>query len=320
MRKIYFLQIVFSLLLLSCQNDVSQKETITEKVENRGANKENWWDKLPRPEWKKFQQIETSSKWFEAYQITPNIKALYEPGQFEEVISYLIIGEEKALLWDTGTGIGDMKKLVSELTDLEVIVLNSHTHYDHVGGNYQFETIYGLNTEFTDKNAHGKTHEVAKEFISGDWVWKETPASFSKEKYESKPFKITKYVKHQDQIDLGGITLEILQTPGHTPDAICLLDKANRILFTGDTFYPAPLYAHFGESNVDTYLNTANYLASFKDKVDYIIPSHNHPWMPSIYLQKMANAFQDIKDGKAAFVETDGAKEYTFDGFSILTK
>lgn len=42
--------------------------------------------------------------------------------------------------------------------------------------------------------------------------------------------------------------------------------------------------------------------------------------MPSIYLQKMATAFQQIKDGKAEFVETDGAKEYTFEGFSILTK
>ena len=79
------------------------------------------------------------------------------------------------------------------------------------------------------------------------------------------------------------------------------------------------MYAHFGESNVDTYLKTANYLATFQDKVDYIIPSHNHPWMPSIFLQKMADAFQAIKDGKAEFVETDGAKEYAFDGFSIIT-
>ena len=169
MQKPLLLLFLVLTILFSCQTNISKEkeQTTTEKVENRGANKENWWDKLPRPEWKKFKPIPTKSNWFEAYQITPTIQAIYEPGQFEEVISYLIIGEEKALLWDTGTGIGDMKKLVGELTDLEIIVLNSHSHYDHVGGNYQFETIYGLNTEFTDKNAHGKTHEVAKELLAG---------------------------------------------------------------------------------------------------------------------------------------------------------
>lgn len=317
------MRIAFSLICLfflsACQNNTPSSE-YTAKVENRGTNKENWWDKLPRPAWEKFQKIKTNSIWFDVHQITPNIIAIYEPGQFEEVISYLIIGEQKALLWDTGTGIGDMKKMVSELTNLEVMILNSHTHYDHVGGNHQFDQIFGINTEFTHQNAQGKGHEVAKEFISGDWIWKQTPATFSKEKYESKPFKITQYVKHQDQIDLGGIVLEVLQTPGHTPDAICLLDRSNRLLFTGDTFYPAPLYAHFGESNVETYLKTANFLATLTDEIDYILPSHNEPWLPSIYLQKMATAFQQIKDGKADYVETDGAKEYTFEGFSIITK
>ena len=319
MRKTGLYLSLFLIISFACQTNTTEQKN-TEKVENRGANKENWWDNLPRPEWKAFQQIKTNSIWFEVYQITPNIIAIYEPGQFEEVISYLIIGDEKALLWDTGTGIGDMKKLIEQLTDLELIVLNSHTHYDHVGGNHQFENIYGLQNKFTDKNAHGKSHKIAKEFISGDWIWKPTPPTFSKEKYELKPFKINKFIKHQDQIDLGGITLEILQTPGHTPDAICLIDRKNRLLFTGDTFYPAPLYAHFGESNVDTYLETANYLASLMVEVDHILPSHNHPWMSSIYLQRMADAFQQIKDEKGEYVETEGAKEYQFEGFSILTK
>ena len=132
--------------------NISQEKNATEKVENRGANKENWCDKLPRPEWKAFPQIQTNSNWFEIYQITPNIIAIYEPGQFEEVISYLITGTDKALLWDTGTGIGDIKQIVDQLTELTLIVLNSHTHYDHVGVNYQFDNIYGVVTDFTKKN------------------------------------------------------------------------------------------------------------------------------------------------------------------------
>jgi len=316
--KVVVYTVMFAMLLFSC--NTSNKTTTQERVENRGADKENWWDNLPRVAWKNFEHLASSDEWFEVYRITPHIIAIYEPGQFEEVISYLIIGTQKALLWDTGTGIGDIKKVVTNLTDLEVIVLNSHTHYDHVGGNHQFSTVYNLETDFTKTNTKGKPHEVAKEFISGDWIWKPTPPSFHKERYESKPFTTTHWVQHEEQIDLGGVILTVLHTPGHTPDAICLLDKANRILFTGDTFYPAPLYAHFGESNVDTYLETANYLAALQDSVDHLIPSHNEPWLSSIYLGKMAEAFQEIKDGKKEYQETDGAKEYQFEGFSILVK
>jgi len=320
MQKHFIFLIFIVISAFSCKTNPSEETKTTEKVENRGANKENWWDKLPRPAWKAFPQIETSSDWFEVYQITPNIIAIYEPGQFEEAISYLITGTEKALLWDTGTGIGNIKKVVDELTDLELMVLNSHTHYDHVGGNYQFDNIYGVATDFTNKNAEGKRHEIAKEFITGDWIWKPTPAGFSNETYELKPFQITNKIKDKDQLDLGGIVLEILHTPGHAPDALCLLDRKNRLLFTGDTFYPAPLYAHFDESNVEEYIESANYLASLTKEVDYILPSHNIPWASSDYLQKMADAFQQIKSGEVNFVETDGAKEYQFDGFSIITK
>ena len=86
--------------------------------------------------------------------------AIYEPGQFEEVISYLFVGTEKALLFDTGLGIGDMRQVVAELTDLEPIVVNSHTHYDHVGGNHHFSKVHGTETAYTAQSAKGRAHEA----------------------------------------------------------------------------------------------------------------------------------------------------------------
>ncbi len=121
--------------------DESTRSASNEQVQNRGAGKDNWWDTLPRPEWSAFERIDQDQDWFEVYRIADGVFAIYEPGQFEEVISFLITGNEKALLFDTGLGIGDMKRVVEQLTDLEIVVLNSHTHYDHIGGNYQFETI-----------------------------------------------------------------------------------------------------------------------------------------------------------------------------------
>ena len=127
-----------------------------EEVQGRGEGKDEWWDALPRAAWSEFRQVVLSQDWFEVYEIVPGVLAIYEPGQFEEVISYLIIGSERALLFDSGLGIGDMRELVRELTDQEVVLLNSHTHYDHVGGNHAFDTIYGTSLEYTRRSSAGR--------------------------------------------------------------------------------------------------------------------------------------------------------------------
>src|ERR1700757_2255701 len=101
----------------------------------------DWCKPLPRPEYKSLERIQISDPWFEVYKIAPDTFAIYEPHQSEEVISYLILGHNKALLFDTGMGISDIHAVVTELTKLPIIVLNSHTHNDHVSGNWQFDTI-----------------------------------------------------------------------------------------------------------------------------------------------------------------------------------
>jgi glyoxylase-like metal-dependent hydrolase (beta-lactamase superfamily II) len=288
-------------------------------IQNRGASKDNWWDALPRPGWKELRKVRESQGWFEIYEIRPGLFAIYEPGQFEEVISYLIVGTEKAILFDTGLGIGDMRAVVSELTELEPIVVNSHTHYDHVGGNHQFQTVYGTATEYTAANAKGRRHEDVAEFVGEGWIWKKTPEGFDRDRYESQPFTIAKTIADGEVIDLGGRKLEVLFTPGHAPDALCLLDRENRLLFTGDTFYPATLYAHLPGSDFSAYRKTASRLAELRGDVDFLLPAHNEPLVKSEVLLRMRDAFEAVAAGKAEFVLTDGNREYNFDGFSILT-
>lgn len=289
-------------------------------IQNRGASKDNWWDALPRPAWSQFQKVLESESWFEVYEIRPGLFAIYEPGQFEEVISYLVVGTDRALLFDTGLGIGDMRAVVSELTKLEPIVVNSHTHYDHVGGNHRFPTVYGTSTEYTMTNAKGRKHEEVAEFVGEGWIWKKTPEGFDRERYESKPFAIAKTIEDGEVIDLGGRKLEVLLTPGHAPDALCLLDRENRLLFTGDTFYPAALYTHLPGSDFALYRETAQNLAKLRDDVDFVLPAHNEPLVGSEFLVGMRDAFEAIAASEAEFVLTDGNREYSFDGFSILTR
>jgi glyoxylase-like metal-dependent hydrolase (beta-lactamase superfamily II) len=308
------------ILLLGCQPGAQEQQTsnANEQIQNRGEGKDSWYDALPRAAWSEFTMIEQSQPWFEVHKVQPGVFAIYEPGQFEEVISFLIVGSERALLFDTGLGIGDIHQLVSELTTLEIIVLNSHTHYDHVGGNHQFEEIYGVDCEFGRNNALGRTHDEVKEFVGEGWIWKPLPKGFSKNDYSSKPFTITKTVQDLEEIELGERTLEVVFTPGHSPDSLCLLDRENRLLFVGDTFYPASLYAHLHGSDFDTYAKSAARLADLELEVDFILPAHNEPLLESSYLTRFREAFQTMKEETAPFVLTDGNREYSFEGFSII--
>lgn len=291
------------------------------QVQNRGADKDNWWDKLPRPEWSAYERIDQDQDWFEVYRVADDVFAIYEPGQFEEVMSFLILGSERALLFDTGLGIADIRRVVEQLTDLDVIVLNSHTHYDHIGGNHQFDTIYGRDTEYTRGRAAGSDPQAVAGFLREGWVWKPLPPEFSAADYRSRPFEIDRLVDEGDVIDIGGRRLEVMNTPGHAPDSICLLDRDNRMLFTGDTFYLAPLYTHLEGSSFDDYARTAARLAGLADDIDFALTSHNVPIVDAAYMSALGDAFADIVSGSATDVTlSDGFREYAFDGFSIIVR
>jgi glyoxylase-like metal-dependent hydrolase (beta-lactamase superfamily II) len=299
----------------------SDRVSDNQQVQNRGAEADRWWDELPRPEWSQYTLIPQDQDWFEVYRVADGIFAIYEPGQFEEVISFLIVGETKALLFDTGLGIGDIRRVVAGLTDLDVIVLNSHTHYDHIGGNYQFDVIYALDTDYTRRNAKGSTTEAVAEFIQEGWVWKPFPDGFSAQDFRSRPFGISRFVTNGERIDLGGRVLEVLATPGHAPDALCLMDRENRLLFTGDTFYLAPLYTHLEGSDFDEYARTATRIAGLSGAIDALMTAHNVPVADSRYALALGRAFAEIQTGQAQdFTLSDGLREYHFDGFSVLTR
>lgn len=309
------LSLLLALSIAACAAPAEEAE----RVEGRGADTQHWSDKLPRADWGQYERILPDQDWFEVYRIRPGVTAIYEPGQFEEVISFLIEGDERALLFDTGLGIGDMDALVQTLCDKPVIVINSHSHYDHVGGNHAFEAILGPDTAYGRTHARGRPHQDMKEYVSPAWLGnKGLPEDFSPEAYKSRPYDLTPTLQDGQQIDLGGRMLEILLIPGHAPDALALLDRAHGDLYVGDTFYLAPLYAHLNGSNPDLYRTTAARLAALAPDLDDVMTAHNVPIVSPDYLIKLDAGFTAIANGKVTGKPTDGARQYSFDGFSII--
>lgn len=56
--------------------------------------------------------------------------------------SILVIGKKRALLFDTGCGMDNIKETVESITDLPLLVILSHGHFDHIGGSCQFDCAY----------------------------------------------------------------------------------------------------------------------------------------------------------------------------------
>jgi glyoxylase-like metal-dependent hydrolase (beta-lactamase superfamily II) len=281
-----------------------------------------WCKNLPRPAYSTLERVPTADSWFEVYRIRPGVFAIYEPHQLEEVISYLIIGDEKsgdakALLFDTGMGISNIQAVVAGLTKLPVIVVNSHTHNDHVGDNWRFSDVYGMDTDYTRANARG-SKKAAQEELAPDEICGALPAGFDAKAYATKAFHITHWLHDGDRIDLGGRTLKVIGTPGHTPDAIALLDEKNGLLFTGDTFYLGPIYLYVPETDLDAYVASVQKLAAMVPHLQLLLPAHNTPVADPSYLPKVVTAIQQVRRGEVKPVAKDGKHEYLFDGFSFL--
>jgi glyoxylase-like metal-dependent hydrolase (beta-lactamase superfamily II) len=276
-----------------------------------------WCRPLPRPEYKSLERVRISDLWFEVYKVAPRVFAIYEPHQSEETISYLVLGEKRALLFDTGMGISDLRKVTSELTRLPIVVLNSHTHNDHVGDNWQFETVYGMDTDFTRQNARGSRQDAQAE-IAPDQICGSLPKGFDPQTYTTRPWKITSYVHDGDRIDLGGRTLEVLATPGHTPDAISLLDRANGLLFTGDTYYPATIWLYRPETDLAAYDASIRRLAALAPQVKTVLGEHNIPVASPSVLPQLVTAFEAVRAGKVRPTPAEpGIVIYKVDDFSF---
>jgi glyoxylase-like metal-dependent hydrolase (beta-lactamase superfamily II) len=280
----------------------------------------DWCRALPRPEYKTLKRVEVPDPWFEVYEPAKQVFAIYEPHQAEETIAYLIVGTRRALLFDTGMGISNIKKVTAQLTTLPIIVLNSHTHDDHVGGNWQFDTVYGIDTEFTRANAKGSREDAQAE-IAPDQICGALPPGFDAHSYSTRPWKIVSYIHDGEKIDLGDTIIEVIATPGHTPDAISLFDRGHGLLFTGDTYYPAPIWLFRPETDLDAYALSIRRLAALAPKVKFVLGAHNIPVARASVLPGLVAAFDQVHAGKVSAVQQAGGKVlYKVAGFSFLMR
>jgi glyoxylase-like metal-dependent hydrolase (beta-lactamase superfamily II) len=252
------------------------------------------------------------------YEVNAGTYALLEPYHDEEVISYLILGADRAVLLDTGMGIGDISAEVAALTDLPVVVVTSHYHYDHVGDNYRFAEVWAFDNDMEVARLEvGLSRAECAHYLIPE-RYSELPPGFNSSAYEIRPAPVTRRLRHLEAIDLGGRTLTVHHTPGHSPGSLCLLDERDGLLFTGDTFYPGRLFAHFEGSDFGIYVGSMRHLVGLLDQVSHLCPAHNEAYVRKEMLAEALEAFEGVAVGGGDYeLLDDDVRIYRFDGFSL---
>lgn len=300
--------------------------------------KSKWTDDKPRPYYAKYERVpvQNGQNWYEVYRLPGNVLGICEPNQFQEVNFFLIPGSERALLLDTGMGICPVKPLIEELYPGEVVVVNSHFHFDHIAGNHNFKAVYAFDDPYVRRvAAEGLPKEALGNQLEEIMFRYGYPEGFSPDSFRIPPYHMIP-VQDGDVFDLGDRKLTVYHTPGHSHDGIMLFDEENRLLFTGDTFYPGALYAHFDNDEFGKF-SMADYIASFErmseliPRLDYLMCSHRDFTAPPVKLKEAANALKAIDAGEVlderdvdeghTYLE-DGSRlcEALFDGFSVVYK
>ena len=275
----------------------------------------------------RFERIHTSREWFEIYRITHRLFVLHEPRHFEATTISLLIGEDRAIVIDTGCGIGDLRPAVEQITDKPVLVIHTHTHPDHLGGTRQFDEIAVFDHPVSRRvAARGITREVLEaEILAEPLVEAPWPAGFEPEHLEVRPLEVDRWLRDGDRIELGGIELEVIHTPGEAPDHICLLDRADRILFCGDILLRGPVWTHLEGGSLADLIASYRKLMSHFDAFDHLMPGHNEPWIDKSLLPESLAGAERVAAGEIephVYVDPWGRRlrRYTLGRFELLTR
>lgn len=193
------------------------------------------------------------------------------------ILIYLVIGTKKAALIDTGLGTDNLRETVELITKLPIIVLHSHVHMDHVGADALFDEIYLNLREYGLEDQDYNFSETLNQrlnYIEANLKDNQDLYAYVKSHLvESKKINY-KNIDDGDIIDLGGINLEAISTPGHTLGSMSFVNKRDHYAFTGDGIADIHWFDNEESISVQKFLNTLNHFEEKAKGVRNIYAAH----------------------------------------------
>jgi glyoxylase-like metal-dependent hydrolase (beta-lactamase superfamily II) len=250
---------------------------------------------------------QTSGPWFTAKEVGPKIWQISDHGSDN---IYLVEGKKKAMLIDNGLGTADLVSYIKTLSTKPLIVVITHGHPDHAGSDYQFEEVYIHPEDAESAKAFNmpETRTASAKTMQGANAPAENEI-YKGEVYETKLLP----VKGGQVFNLGGRKMEVMETPGHTPGGISIIDVKNKILFTGDNNNSLVWLFLQNCLPLNQYLVTLEKQKARISEFTTIMPGHG-PAMPSDFINDQIECVKGILNG------TLERKEYkSFAGNALIS-
>lgn len=231
---------------------------------------------------------------FEVKRLTDRTMVIVEIDRFGEAPHiYVVQGKRKAVIIDTGCGTADLREFLwtlPELDGLEFQVVNTHVHYDHIMGNHSFcgaggtslcsECLCicqgardrGFSENWTETSLQASVGAKIRNFTVTDWL------------EEGHKIYLDDDMPSEDE------ALEVIYTPGHTPDSISMYLPVENRLFTGDLIYPGSLYLFLPGSKLDEFEQSLAKLRSFIERCPrglVLSCGHITPALPARKLEEL---------------------------------
>lgn len=230
--------------------------------------------------------------WFTVEEIDPQTFAISEYKHWQETNCYLLCGQERAILIDTGIGVSNIRKVVDDLTKLPVMVVTTHAHWDHIGGHQYFD--------------HIAIHEAEKDWLSAKFPIPlqavknsltklpcDFPAEFDIDDYQIFQGTPQKILHDGDCLDLGGRKIQVVHTPGHSPGHCCFYELERNYLYSGDLIYKGCIYAFDPTTDLQLFYQSVKRVKDYK--IARVLPGHNPLDMPVSLIDEIAAGFETLE-------------------------
>jgi glyoxylase-like metal-dependent hydrolase (beta-lactamase superfamily II) len=224
--------------------------------------------------------------------------AIGEPRFAQQNFNYLIIGSERAVLFDAGPGVRDIRTLAESLTDRPITFVPSHFHYDHLGDRATFARVAVVDLPALRTRAPEDDLELTTAEHLGFAEGIAIPT-----------LHVTEWLKPNSILSLGDRELLVLHTPGHTEDSISLVDLSRGWIFSGDFIYPGELYGFLPNSSMGDYLDGANAILGVSAPPDArILGAHRvaPPGAPRLALGDVLDLRKTLEAIRARKIDGEG--------------
>lgn len=187
------------------------------------------------------------------------------------VAVYLVEGSKGAALLDTGFGIGDLRGYVETLTTKHLVVLLSHGHCDHAGGSTQFDDVRLNERDWALERVHDTLEHRVSDVMHGPFP---APEGVGEKNFQPQRTQGFSPLSEGDVTELGGVSVEAVEVPGHTTGSLVFLVPEDRIAVFGDTCGEHTLLLFPESSTIADYKASLERLEAQSERWDVVLRNH----------------------------------------------